>query len=427
MSEQMQISADSPLERSWRILVVDDEPDVRHVLDKALSRKFEVVTASTGREVLNGIEHIEPDFVILDVKLPDLDGFQICRRIRSDARFRTTPILFLSALGDNDDIRRGYEVGGNLYLTKPFDPIRLLKNIEVFIERQPPTFLRKRYSLDELDRIDFTKRPGAKRATVRQAPAPDPRPTAEIVEDAFVPVSEPDDDMYDFGVFGQQPVSPQPAQPIPVSRPVAAQPLIPANFHVHDPTKDAPAESMNGALPRLMCIFDDADLLFDIAEACERDFEMTWARDGRTACDRLKDFEPDIIVVDATPLRMTGVQLCKAIRGVPGFEVTPLVFSAARPNLNEKRHLIHAGADSYVKRGIGPKGLARSLREMHQINGAAVRMKHMDIEAALDVIESDEAKATQRALRAPKPRGGQLKTTGAFESFIRQNAPEDDI
>ena len=136
--------------RKWRILAVDDDPDVCVAIHVILRDKYEVVTENSGRAALEWLDVIEPDFIILDVRMPDLDGYAVCRRIRSDNQFRDTPILFLSVLDSPEDVRKAYEVGANLYLAKPFDPIRLLKNIDVFVERTPPVFRKKRYELEEL-------------------------------------------------------------------------------------------------------------------------------------------------------------------------------------------------------------------------------------------------------------------------------------
>src|SRR5688500_2439626 len=112
----------------WRILIVDDEPDIRTIIRGALTSKYEIVEAQDGLEALQKLELVEPDFIILDVMMPMMDGYQTCEAIRKHARFKGLSVLFLSALNANEDIKKGYTAGANLYLTKPFDPARLLRN-----------------------------------------------------------------------------------------------------------------------------------------------------------------------------------------------------------------------------------------------------------------------------------------------------------
>lgn len=122
----------------WRILLVDDEPDVRLIVRTTLQDKYEIVEAHDGLDALEKVERYEPDFIIMDVMMPLMDGFEACLAIRRTPAFKDIPVMFLSALGKKDDIKKGYSSGANLYLTKPFDPPRLLKNVDVFFETTPP-------------------------------------------------------------------------------------------------------------------------------------------------------------------------------------------------------------------------------------------------------------------------------------------------
>ncbi|MDQ6774766.1 MAG: response regulator transcription factor [Actinomycetota bacterium] len=117
-----------------RVLVVDDEPDIVFVIATALKHAgFEVDSAGTGREALAKIAGARPDVVVLDVMLPDMDGFEVARRMAADAA--DAPILFLSARDATKDKVHGLTIGGEDYMTKPFSLEELIARIRVILRR----------------------------------------------------------------------------------------------------------------------------------------------------------------------------------------------------------------------------------------------------------------------------------------------------
>ena len=117
-----------------KILVVDDEESLADMLATALRfAGYEVGSQPTGLDALQAIKEAPPDLVILDVNLPDIDGFEVCRRIRNDG-FRA-PVIFLTARDSTDDLRTGFGGGGDDYLTKPFSLEELTLRIEAILRR----------------------------------------------------------------------------------------------------------------------------------------------------------------------------------------------------------------------------------------------------------------------------------------------------
>jgi len=117
-----------------KILVVDDEESLADMLATALRfAGYEVGSEPTGLDALRAIKDTSPDLVILDVNLPDIDGFEVCRRIRNDG-FRS-PVIFLTARDSTDDLRTGFGGGGDDYLTKPFSLEELTLRIEAILRR----------------------------------------------------------------------------------------------------------------------------------------------------------------------------------------------------------------------------------------------------------------------------------------------------
>jgi two-component system OmpR family response regulator len=122
-----------------RVLVVEDEENIAFVVAAALRLSgLEVTEARTGRDALSLLEHgLCPDLVILDVMLPDLDGFEVCKRIRGT--FGDIPVAFLTARDAVDDRVRGLTVGGDDYLVKPFSVEELLARVRAILRRSGKT------------------------------------------------------------------------------------------------------------------------------------------------------------------------------------------------------------------------------------------------------------------------------------------------
>jgi len=120
-----------------RILVVDDEPNILATLAPLLrSRGYDVSTAMNGRGALEAVERENPDLIVLDLGLPDIDGAEVCRLVRDG---RATPILVLSARGAESDKVKALDAGADDYVTKPFGPEELLARVRVALRRTEST------------------------------------------------------------------------------------------------------------------------------------------------------------------------------------------------------------------------------------------------------------------------------------------------
>ncbi len=120
-----------------RILVVDDEIYIVHILEFSLTMEgYAVLTASDGEEALRIIEQERPDLVVLDIMMPKLDGYEVCKRLRQDDQFRTLPVILLSAKGRPIDREAGLSAGADDYITKPFSPRKLLEKMRELLDRQ---------------------------------------------------------------------------------------------------------------------------------------------------------------------------------------------------------------------------------------------------------------------------------------------------
>jgi len=117
------------------ILTVDDKPQNLQFLGKLLSNNgYEVAMAQSGAQALTFVKTEFPDLILLDVMMPDMDGYEVCEKLKAGIPTRHIPVIFLTAKSDARDIVKGFEAGGVDYVTKPFHSAELLARIKTHIE-----------------------------------------------------------------------------------------------------------------------------------------------------------------------------------------------------------------------------------------------------------------------------------------------------
>jgi two-component system sensor histidine kinase/response regulator len=117
-----------------RILIVDDNPHNLQVLGRLLQEKnYEIEFATSGKAALEWIESQQFDLILLDINMPDMDGFEVCHEIRKNDTLNKIPVIFLSAEADRESILRGFELGAQDYVTKPFDSRELIVRVKTHL------------------------------------------------------------------------------------------------------------------------------------------------------------------------------------------------------------------------------------------------------------------------------------------------------
>src|SRR6058998_4074031 len=117
-----------------RILVIEDEPANIQTLSTILKeRGYNLNIATNGRQGLDVLERVRPDLILLDIIMPEIDGFETCRRIKASTAWREIPIIFLTAKTDTADIVRGFELGAVDYVSKPFNAHELLARVHTHL------------------------------------------------------------------------------------------------------------------------------------------------------------------------------------------------------------------------------------------------------------------------------------------------------
>ncbi|MBF0233514.1 MAG: response regulator [Desulfamplus sp.] len=125
----------SPPDNHFSILIVDDEPMNIQLLGNLLKdQHYKVEFATSGKEAIDWIYSYPFDLVLLDIMMPGMSGYEVCRKIKSDKTKKHIPVIFLTAMADTKDILKGFEVGGSDYITKPFQALELLARVKVHVE-----------------------------------------------------------------------------------------------------------------------------------------------------------------------------------------------------------------------------------------------------------------------------------------------------
>jgi two-component system alkaline phosphatase synthesis response regulator PhoP len=121
------------------VLIIDDEPDLVELLKYNLAKEgYKVEFAFNGFDGLRASEVFKPDLLILDIMLPDINGYEVCKRIKRTANFSAVPVIFLSAKQEEVDKVLGFESGAEDYITKPFSVAELLARVRTILRRVPP-------------------------------------------------------------------------------------------------------------------------------------------------------------------------------------------------------------------------------------------------------------------------------------------------
>ncbi len=304
----------------WRILAVDDEPDVRLIIRSTLEPKYEVVEAHDGLDALEKIERYQPDFVLMDVMMPLMDGFESCAAIRRKEQYKNLPVMFLTALTGKENIKKGYESGADLYLTKPFEPSRLLRNVDLFFEGNEVPEKPRRYSIEQI-----------KDAEKQQ----------------------------------KEPLAPGAGEYSSTPAPAAA---------TATPT---PEKIPHGQKPRVMIVDDDPEVRDLMDLSLHENYEVVSAVDGMQAIEKLVRYQPDILVLDIMLPRMNGIQLCQSLRANRAFAKMPILICSAKGSVKDQNFAKRVGADDYLVKPFDPPTLREKVGELHKRQGYRVRPKSL--------------------------------------------------
>lgn len=120
-----------------KILIAEDERDIRDLIDFTLSYNgYEVLTASNGEEAIELVHQEMPDLILLDVRMPRMDGYEVCKQLKSNPLTTTIPVAFLSAKGQEAEVDAGLQLGAEAYILKPFSPNDLVSQVAELLKEK---------------------------------------------------------------------------------------------------------------------------------------------------------------------------------------------------------------------------------------------------------------------------------------------------
>lgn len=162
MNEDKKSKMDSmpPLQTSStkNIVIVDDEPDIVELVSLHLEKAgFKVKTFNEAEGLFNYLKNNVPDLVVLDLMLPDADGFEICKYLKKEEKFSTIPVIMLTARSDEMDKILGLELGADDYVTKPFSPRELVARVKAVLRREEKIHKSQKLKIGDILEIDLQK------------------------------------------------------------------------------------------------------------------------------------------------------------------------------------------------------------------------------------------------------------------------------
>lgn len=326
---------------AYRVLVVEDEADLRAIVKHTLA-PMEVVTAVHGLDALMKLDRVEPDFIVTDIMMPEMDGWEFVRRVRQRPGYEKTPVIYLTALSSRDDMKKGYETGADVYLTKPYEPQRLKRNLEVFTSKMAMGPRRKRFTIEEVLAED---------SRLAQVPRPAPRTVRPPQPDLVIGPTAPPPDAVASAKATVAPPSPRPAPPVAEGKPRT----------------------------RLLLVAADKTLVEELRAALPADrSEMAVAKDPPSAMDKISLYRPDAVFLHWQFRGHHGPVLAQLFSESPDCRRHPLIIvSDKRLSGAESRQIESFGAFDTLRRPLDPAALRDLLDDVDQVSDRAIRAKRL--------------------------------------------------
>lgn len=320
--------------------MVDDEEDMRYMLKAALGGKYEVLEAHDGLDALDKLERYEPDFVIMDVSMPLMNGLDASEAIRNNPGFNHIPILFLSGLSNKETMQKAYRSGADLFLTKPIQPEHILNAVDSVLEKQSRSPREKKYSVEEIRKMESGE----------EAP---PAEKSEKKESGAVE---------------------KPSEAIKTGEVKKRSPYHKAHK------------------PRVMIVDDDIDMINFLRMTLSDDYETVAAQDGLDAVRKLVIYQPDIFLLDIMMPKMSGYQLLQSLRRNTTYRNSPIMIVSAKSSRKDINYAQRMGADAYLPKPFNAKDLLQKLMEIIRKRRMVIRAKKYSLEQIEQLEQEEEQK-----------------------------------
>lgn len=321
------------------ILVVEDSPTSRKVISMLLCRKgYTIIEAKTGLEALQKWEQKVPDLVLLDVMLPDMTGYEVLSRLRQDKESAEVPVVMLTGKTNPSDRLKGLYHGSNEYLTKPFDPAKLLAVLEKYLEQPTPS-------------------------TAPQETPPPPRP-----QRAERPVAPPSPSPPKQRVVVKMPTAPKKSEsaiPGGADPPKKVQVVKAPTPMPVAPTTPVTARATGGKADRTVLVVEDSPTSRKVITMvlAKRGYTIEEAATGGDALRKLEGELPDLILLDAMLPDMTGYDILSRLKRDGRLKNVPVVMLTAKNNPMDRQKGLRGGSVAYLTKPFDPEKLLNVIDE----------------------------------------------------------------
>ena len=345
---------------SIRVLILEDDHDIVELIRSILEPSFECFVACNGLEGLQQAMRGEPDLIICDIMMPVMDGREFIKRLRAMVGFERVPVIYLSALSSHEHIREGYQRGAALYLTKPIEPQRLKRNLEMFIRDHDVKPTMKKVSIEDLKLTPVETRKSAAQASAPPVESGSRRPDSQPAESREPPASE----TYSWPKESEEPVAGK------------------------------------GPRTRLLVVEDDVDTCSLIRHGLEGQYEIVEANDGITAIEFAVRYKPDVFIIDGMLPRMTGYQLALMLKKNREFYRSPIIFISGKASERDRHYVQRLGVNHFLGKPFTAQRLRGLIEEFENSPDFSVRTDRTDYNRI--PLETFQRMGGQRA----RPRAG---------------------
>jgi len=312
--------------------------------------------------------------------MPQMSGLELVQRLRVNPKYSNSPIVLLTARKKRADIMEGYQVGADVYLTKPFGINRLVRNIEVFEKKQGLIGQPKKYKVEQLENRDENGeiiKPVMTEVSAEESIVDKPLQAAVPPQAAITSQAPPPQTM----VKSKDPVIPGQKQKGIVNR-WEDESIAKENIHL-DPfshaepvdalrpmhgdndsgesfqraSGSAAAESNSRSNVRILFADDDVNILQMANNLLGDDFELLEARNGLEAREMAQKYLPDIFIIDGIMPKMTGYQLCGVLHSMPLFQSAPIIFMSEKAKSHDKKYVQTLRVNRFIAKPFKPDDL----------------------------------------------------------------------
>lgn len=402
-----------------RILSVDDDKDICHLLKLALQDEYDIYTCSNGKDALEIMDTLEPDVFIIDVMMGRESGFDIADKIKAHNIFKFAPLIFLTCKGDTESIKEGYKRGAVDFEIKPITMERFNKNLKVILEKHPPPVYKKRYTFSEIKRREsLTPQPKVMNFSFEkeavEKPIIKPQPIVYKEEDdppapKYVPYAKQNKSPVQKNNIPVQPKQPLPAEPKPYIKPsiptntarISNQPIVPKQA-------DIPANGKRNGLPahtegelneikqnfpeiRLLVLTSNKEIKNYITKAIGDLCEYIFLQPTKLTMEFIEIAQPDIIIHSPIGMMAAGIEIVKDIKSNIHYPNLPLIFLDLKETTFSAQEVYASKADIYLTTGLNEYNFLKNIKLFISKTGSNPSRKKHTFAQIKNVAELREA------------------------------------